>query len=316
MKTTSTRRPAFTLVEMLVVILIMSILVTLVTLGVTRAMRFASEVGTKTEMAQIEQALGVAALDLGRVPYIPSYLYLWDTPANAQNDIGGEANATTKGYKQMSLRMLKQMFPNWTSATWLAYDPVNNPNPAPRILTGSEAYVFILGGKNAIEGFHATNNDPWLSGGKRKGPYYNFKSDRLDTRTNRLTYRFKDYWNNDGSFLVVYSSQMVSGTPNPPFIDRPAAIGTAPQAPERQFQRANALYMPKGYQIFSAGKDGVWGDSSGSTGQYNQTSFNGLLVNYPTGAIPQSPPSPLHGKGGEDDQCNFSESPLGKPIND
>ena len=39
-------------------------------------MRFASEVGTKTEMAQIEQALGVAALDLGRVPYIPSYLKL------------------------------------------------------------------------------------------------------------------------------------------------------------------------------------------------------------------------------------------------
>ncbi|MBM4098187.1 MAG: type II secretion system protein, partial [Planctomycetes bacterium] len=57
-----TRRQAFTLVEMLVVILIMSILVTLVTLGVTRAMRYASEVGTKTEMAQIEQALGVAAL--------------------------------------------------------------------------------------------------------------------------------------------------------------------------------------------------------------------------------------------------------------
>ena len=276
MKTTSTRRPAFTLVEMLVVILIMSILVSLVTLGVTRAMRFASEVGTKTEMAQIEQALGVAALDLGRVPYIPSYLYLWDTPANAQNDIGGEANATTKGYKQMSLRMLKQMFPNWTSATWTS---------APSPLNASQAYVFILGGKGGIEGFHATSTDPWASGGKRKGPYFNFKPDRLDT----TNYKFKDYWNNNNAFLAVYSNQMVGGSINtnpdlagPPRMAKTVSGGTG------------TLHMPKGYQIFSAGKDGKWGTTYSPT-----VAFNGLLTG-----------------DGEDDQCNFSESPLGKPIND
>jgi len=276
MKTTSTRRPAFTLVEMLVVILIMSILVSLVTLGVTRAMRFASEVGTKTEMAQIEQALGVAALDLGRVPYIPSYLYLWDTPANAQNDIGGEANATTKGYKQMSLRMLKQMFPNWTSATWTSV-----PSP----LNASQAYVFILGGKSGIEGFHSTSTDPWASGGKRKGPYFNFKPDRLDT----TNYKFKDYWNNNNAFLAVYSNQMVGGSINtnpdlagPPRMAKTVSGGTG------------TLHMPKGYQIFSAGKDGKWGTTYSPT-----VAFNGLLTG-----------------DGEDDQCNFSESPLGKPIND
>jgi len=276
MKTTSTRRPAFTLVEMLVVILIMSILVSLVTLGVTRAMRFASEVGTKTEMAQIEQALGVAALDLGRVPYIPSYLYLWDTPANAQNDIGGEANATTKGYKQMSLRMLKQMFPNWTSATWTSV-----PSP----LNASQAYVFILGGKSGIEGFHATSTDPWASGGKRKGPYFNFKPDRLDI----TNYKFKDYWNNNNAFLAVYSNQMVGGSINtnpdlagPPRMAKTVSGGTG------------TLHMPKGYQIFSAGKDGKWGTTYSPT-----VAFNGLLTG-----------------DGEDDQCNFSESPLGKPIND
>jgi hypothetical protein len=57
--------------------------------------------------------------------------------------------------------------------------------------------------------------------------------------------------------------------------------------------------MPKGYQIYSAGKDGVWGTYSATS------AFNGLLVNDLS-----------TGKGGEDDQCNFSESPLGKPIND
>lgn len=54
------------------------------------------------------------------------------------------------------------------------------------------------------------------------------------------------------------------------------------------------LYMPKGYQIFSAGKDGRWGTTYSAT-----VAFNGLLTG-----------------DGEDDQCNFSESPLGKPIND
>ena len=276
MKTTSTRRPAFTLVEMLVVILIMSILVTLVTLGVTRAMRFASEVGTKTEMAQIEQALGVAALDLGRVPYIPSVLYLWDTPASAQSDIAAEGNATTKSFKQMSLRMLKQMFPNWTSATW-----------GTKSLNASQAFVFILGGKGGTEGFHATAGDPWATGGKRKGPYFNFKPDRLDP----TNYTFKDYWNNS-TFLVVYSSQMVASGTTP-------LNETPTNYPARQTSKASLLYMPKGYQIFSAGKDGNWGASGGSGGQYGQAAFNGLL----TGT-------------GEDDQCNFSESPLGKPIND
>jgi len=270
------RRPAFTLVEMLVVILIMSILVTLVTLGVTRAMRYASEVGTKTEMAQIEQALGVAALDLGRVPYIPSYLVLKPTP-------GGYI--TSDPWEAMSLRLLKQMFPNWTNANWGTQN-----------LNASQAFVFILGGAAGTEGFNATDPDPFKPGGKRKGPYFNFKPERLVG-----TYQYKDYWGDN--ILVCYSSQMVASSLSPPFVDRPPSVGTAPQAPDRQFQKANLLFMPKGYQIFSAGKDGKWGTNDiGGVGKYGDIPFNGKL-NASSG-------------NGEDDQCNFSESPLGKPIND
>jgi prepilin-type N-terminal cleavage/methylation domain-containing protein len=273
------RRQAFTLVEMLVVILIMSILVTLVTLGVTRAMRYASEVGTKTEMAQIEQALGVAALDLGRVPYIPSVLYLWPDQNTAMNDINAEANSVTKGFKQMSLRMLKQMFPNWTSATW-----------GTQTLNATQAFVFILGGKNATEGFSATGTDPFSSDGKRKGPYFNFKPERL----NAGSYTYKDFWNNSTSSanLIVYSMQMVSsGTTPVGTTETPAGF------PGRAFAGGTAAnptkpYMPKGYQIISSGKDGVFGVPY-------PVPFAGLLVG-----------------SGEDDQANFSESPLGKPVAD
>lgn len=271
----TSRRRAFTLVEMLVVILIMSILVTLVTLGVTRAMRYASEVGTKTEMAQIEQALGVAALDLGRVPYIPSVLYLWPDQAAAMANINAETNPATKSFKQMSLRMVKQMFPNWTSASW-----------GTQALDATQAYVFILGGKGGTEGFSATGTDPFASGGKRKGPYFNFKPERL----NASTLKYKDYW--DGNLLVVYSMQMVAGGTIPV-----AGTETPANFPGRAFAGGTVgspakPYMPKGYQIFSAGKDGAFGAPY-------PVPFAGLL----TGA-------------GEDDQANFSESLLGKPVAD
>jgi prepilin-type N-terminal cleavage/methylation domain-containing protein len=275
MKTTSTRRPAFTLVEMLVVILIMSILVSLVTLGVTRAMRFASEVGTKTEMAQIEQALGAAALDLGRVPYMPSYIVLKKRPS--QYDM-------TNQWHTMSRRLLQTMFPNWDGSVDAGWPDTT--------LNATQAYVFFLGGMNGTEGFNAKDPNPTLSGGKRKGPYFNFKPDRLvPDSTKPGICSFKDYWNND-TYLAVYSSQMVASGTLPP-------NETPTNYPGRQTSKANTLYMPKGYQIFAAGKDGKWGASGGGAGQYGQAAFNGLLTN-----------------DGEDDQCNFSESPLGKPIND
>jgi type II secretory pathway pseudopilin PulG len=253
-----------------VVILIMSILVTLVTLGVTRAMRYASEVGTKTEMAQIEQALGVAALDLGRVPYIPSYLVLKKKPTGYGST----------PWEAMSKRLLQQMFPNW--------DGSKDAGWGDRTLDATQAFVFILGGRNCIEGFNASDADPFADINstkkqKKKGPYFNFKSERLDP----ASYTYKDYWNNNGGLLVVYSSQMVAGGTFP--------SGETPSGyPTRQTIKTGTIYMPKGYQIFSAGKDGLWG-----TAGYGVASFNGLL---------QSP--------GDDDQCNFSESPLGKPIND
>ena len=285
MKTTSTRRPAFTLVEMLVVILIMSILVTLVTLGVTRAMRFASEVGTKTEMAQIEQALGVAALDLGRVPYIPSYLKLCDTPS--------AYGASPTGLDAMSRRILQQMFPKWSDAA-----PAGWGNAT---LDASEAFVFILGGVEGNQGF-SLGASPFSSPAaseRRKGPYFNFDSKRLipNVKNGKTYYRYLDYWNNNDTskypnpYLTAYSIQMAA---------KIAPVGDEPPSatnsfPVRQYQKTNVLYMPKGYQIFAAGKDGKWGTGYSTTGG----AFNGLLIG-----------------DGEDDQCNFSESPLGKPIND
>jgi prepilin-type N-terminal cleavage/methylation domain-containing protein len=285
-------RAAFTLIELLIAILIIGILATLVTLGVSKAMTYAKQVATKPEMGQIEQALGVAAIEMGRVPYIPSYIKL----CNDKTKYG------TSAADQMSLRILSQMFPNaWTGANGM--EDWNGPNmqdPSNGIieLKADRAFVFFLRGPEG-NGFSAkgppTSNP---TSGKRYGPYFNFPENRLAFDPTDKLPRYLDYWQNDPTnsnnpapFLVVYSQMMVGS--NASF--RPDEFGTAAYnvPPGRQLQKGK-LYMPKGYQIFSAGKDGRWG----STG-YGVIDFQGNLM-----------------VDGEDDQANFSESPLGKPIND
>ena len=272
----SARSRGFTLIELLIAVLIISILATLVTLGVTKAMSYAKQVANKVEMGQIEQALGVAALEMGRVPYIPSYIILLADKNAYQNYAG-----TDKPYADMSFRILSQMFPRWAdggTATW----------PQGK-LRADQAYIFFLWGNNG-NGFAATGSDPFtVSGGKRFGPYYDFKQSRLVPDAKGFS-QYRDYWDNTNGFLVVYSKMMVGQSP-PPFIDTPAL----PPVPSRQFQSTAKYFQPKGYQIFSAGKDGIWG----ATG-YGVMPFVGFVKN---------------GDGLDaDDQANFAEDLLGKPM--
>jgi len=263
-------RGGFTLVELLIAILIIGVLATLVTLGVSKAMSYARQVATKTEMGQIEQALGVAAIEMGRVPFIPSYLILFPTPAAYDSYSGAD-----KAFADMSRRILIQMFPKWAAgvkpATW-----------GTAKLGADQAFVFLLRGKDG-NGFSASDGDPCAPGGKRFGPYYEFKAERLNMGANGFP-QYRDYWDNPGKHLVVYSQMMVGQSASP--------AGEVPGgSPGRQFQAANKYFMPKGYQILSAGKDGKWGTYPAI--------FAGNLVG-----------------DGEDDQSNFADEPHGKPVAD
>ena len=262
-------RSAFTLIELLIAILIIGILATLVTLGVSKAMTYAKQVATKTEMAQIEQALGVAAIEMGRVPFIPSYLVLKPAP--------GDYNPQDP-FENMSRRVLTQMFPKWIQATW-----------GTQKLKADQAFVFFLRGRDG-NGF-STGPDPWATGsGKRFGPYFEFKSDRLEPQNDSFP-AYRDYWDNPGKHMLVYSQMMV-GQSTPPSGEVPAGY------PARQLQALNKYFMPKGYQILSAGKDGLWG-------QYPSA---GPFAGGPSLFPPGNP--------GEDDQSNFADENHGKPVAD
>jgi prepilin-type N-terminal cleavage/methylation domain-containing protein len=288
----SKARGGFTLIELLIAVLIIGILATLVTLGVSKAMTYAKQVATKTEMGQIEQALGVAAIEMGRVPYIPSIIKL----CNDKTKYGSTA------LDQLSLRIITQMFPN----AWTATPPLEdwdgsgkyNPNGI-FILNADRAFVYFLRGP-AGNGFSAkgqpTSNPPL---GKRFGPYFNFVSSRLKDAYKDGIPVYLDYWENTVDpdknikpFLYVFSQMMVG---QPETSKAKFDEDDAYKLPiYRQIDLTGKKYwMPKGYQIFSAGKDGLWGPYSRG-GQF-------------TGSLTGS---------GEDDQSNFADEPHGKPIND
>ncbi len=287
-------REGFTLIELLIAVLIISILATLVTLGVSKAMSYAKQVANKTEMGQIEQALGVAAIEMGRVPFIPSFILLKNDRSNYDPN---------KSLDSFSLRILTQMFPN-------AWPPIPNTIPqkhlketwagstGEKLLGPDQAFVFFLRGASG-NGFQA-KGQPSLtgSGGKTYGPYFNFAPNRLIDFYEDGFPVYLDCWENDPKksnkpFLYVFSQMMV-GQPESPYKEKFDEYNALKLPVYRQLDVTGKKYwMPKGYQIFSAGKDGLWGS------YLRGSQFSGSL----------SAP-------GEDDQSNFADEPHGKPIND
>ncbi len=267
-------RKAFTLIELLVVIMIISILASLLVVGVNKAINFSRQVGVKTEMAQIELALANAARELGNVPYIPSGIILRD-------DLNYD---TTDPIQASSQRLIQMMFPGITGPV----DWNSNGNTTDvTTLLADQAWVFFLGGvpyPTGPDGFNRGAN-PTLLGGKRKGPFYDFKPTRLIKMPNGF-YTYVDNWEAKTKVpLLVYNN--ISRDPSAADFDKPSG------APGRYLQTATKLFNPKGYQIISAGKDGVFG-------------------------VNQSRPAIFNGYGdigdGADDQANFSDSVLAKPV--
>lgn len=267
-------RKAFTLIELLVVIMIISILASLLVVGVNKAINFSRQVGVKTEMAQIELALANAARELGNVPYIPSGIILRD-------DLNYD---TTDPIQATSQRLVQMMFPGITGPVdWNANGITTDVTP----LAADQAWVFFLGGvpySTGPDGFSRGAN-PTLAGGKRKGPFYDFKPTRLIKQANGF-YTYVDAWEAKTKVpLLVYNN--ISRDPSAPDLDKPSG------GPGRFLQTATKLFNPKGYQIISAGKDGVFG-------------------------IPPARPLVFNGYGdigvGSDDQANFSDSVLAKPV--
>jgi|SRR5579884_30373 len=308
----SSRHSAFTLVELMVVVLILATLMSLISSVVVKGMDRITENQTRNEIAEMEVALRAFMADYGLTQPPPSYLILNEiTPLNttAQGS-GGPSNRYDNGQSGAFLEKLfgknlgkGQRFVDWNGD--------GQPN-GPWQLKGNQCLVFYLGGipnsvavrggaSPAPQGFAANNINPALPSSKRKGPYFPFASTRLYPQPQQV-YGGPIPW--DGFFYYLDPWMTKSG---PLYL----TLGGSPYAffssagINYQYAITNdsgaSPYMtgvgqyvnPNTYQIISAGKDGyfgsavnnLWNPSSGATGY------------------------------GADDQANFSSSLLGAGQN-
>ncbi len=276
-------RGGFTLIELMIVIAIIAILATLTTLGVNRAIVYSRQVNTKTEMHMIELALTNAARELGNVPYIPSKITLFEKLDDSVGTAGDPASAN----------LLGKMFPGFVEIDWNNDGTISNTSPT--VLGADKAWVFFLGGMqvNGVPvGFAKGVSPNNLTATNRKPTFYEFKPNRLNVKG---TFTYLDYWEKE--VLIVYSN--MSKDPTSPTLNADNPDPT--KFPSRYYKSSSPamLFNNKGYQILSAGKDG-------------------LFATAQSGFASGTTPNVFKGYGdvgvGADDQANFSDSLLGKPI--
>jgi prepilin-type N-terminal cleavage/methylation domain-containing protein len=286
----NSQRNAFTLVELLVVIAIIAVLVSLSAAGVMKVMGLVPEVQTRTDISQMDAALGAFMADYQLQDPPPSKLML-------REDLAYNLNVTNPNYalELRSIQFLKRAFGKNLTAPidWNGDGKADGP----WILEGEQCLVFYLGGipnnsaimtgsPPACLGFSTNNNNPAGLSTSRKGPYFNFLSSRLvlGTVLNKNMspfFVYYDNWKPTSGVQMPYAYFSSNGTINGYTLTDCATISAAP------YRDAAGNYTNSNkYQIISAGQDGLFGN-----GLWNPTS----------GAVGT----------GRDDQANFSSKILG-----
>lgn len=303
------RRSAFTMVELLVVILIIAILVSLISSAVMRAMNKIPEITTRTEISQMDIALQAFMTDYNLTEPPPSTLILNElapllTPAD-----GGQ-----------SARFLQQVFgKNLGPTDWNGDGAISGM----WLLEGEQCLVFYLGGIPATpgvagfnpQGFSTNNMKPSYGSmpalgetmGKRKGPYYNFQIGRLvpiqsvsalpsATLLSPSHPVYVDGWQVklSSTLVATHPAPLANGIPYAYFSSKGVTNGYT--VTDCQSLVAAPYFViplglspqytyPNKYQIISAGKDGTFGNAgwvpaSGAigTGADDQANFSGSVL--------------------------------------
>jgi len=306
---TSSRR-AFTLVEMLVVVVILGILVSLITGAVIRALAVARRTGNRTEISQLNAAVETFKT-FYKVDYIPSRIVLCETLTNYTTG----PNAGTQLYQesyQYLLRLWPRLGPSSGTIDWNN----NGTLDADMTLEGDQCLVFFLGGIPSFNGTAPSTTGPpsclgfstdptnptnFSSGIQIQKPFYEFTTSRLVNKSSSgvvihasapLLFSYLDTYgtgNPQGSPGVI-----VTGLPYAYFsayqtrngynrygpTDCPT-LRVWPYAQSSAVSGTQVLtqyYNPSGFQIISAGADGAL-----STGGFGQGSF------FPSGSsLPQT----------------------------
>lgn len=247
------RRPALTLLEMIVVMGIIAVLAGLVMAVIMISRQKGPDFQTTTEIRTL--ANGAESFKIKYGMYPTSQLRLCEQLSDYK--------PATNELDRRSLAVLNQMFGQemWNAAPFIDWDG-NGAVSGPVILTGDQCLVFFLGGvpeqlTPGTRGF-GTGKNPTATRGR---PFFSFKSDRLvKVRGNNFysyldpygkqpyAYFSADKWGYQSWTTLKPLGAHASDCPN---------LGGVDVDPYRT--AANEFHMPRHFQIISAGKDGVFG---------------------------------------------------------
>jgi prepilin-type N-terminal cleavage/methylation domain-containing protein len=314
-------RSAFTLVELMVVILIISILSALLTVAVSGAIGKAKRTRNQVDISQLTAAVE-NFMSSHKVNYIPSKLYLSESGTTYQSASSVKLIADSAAYLQRIWPRLS--FPvDWNGSgkietTGNPTSTIANPN-GEMILWGDQVIVFLLGGIPAFDpvtgvpsctGFSKSLSNPaahLVAGGPAAdNPGFEFDSSRLVNAhidSARMLSYLDTYGTSDGKGTIV------SGMPYAFFSSYGNrngynVYGTSDCQPLGLFpyaQGVNQYLNPTGFQLISAGADLKFGP-----GTANPNTAAGPFWTPATASN-----SAASGPTGADDQANFYASPLG-----
>jgi prepilin-type N-terminal cleavage/methylation domain-containing protein len=317
-RTQDNRRAAFTLVEIMIVVIILSILLALLLPVLSRAYKFGEDAAAHTEITQIDTAIAAARRDLGYggvdLAYLPSKLKLSETNNYPNQSTVGSDDFNAVVFLQKAFGKNINLTANGltvgtspTAGTWPDWNGDGKVS-ADVTLLGDQVLIFLLGGIPASgvpSGFATNPTNPTMSAssttsGNRKGPYFDFVQARLtlkstDFAPNNTLINNGFFWYLDPykQQPYIYLSSYAGGGYQTG--DIPTTLGFGLTSNYTDSNTSTAI-NPRTYQLISAGRDGKFGPG----GSWNPTT--GYAITQP---LPD----------GFDDQANFSKSLLGKPAN-
>ncbi len=298
-RTIFTRQPpsarrGFSLIELMIVIVIISILMALIlpAIGTVRNRVRTAEV--RTEISGLEAGITQFVGEFGQEP--PSKITLYEDGAS---------------WDVQNRTLIRQLWPQFdfdaihkdSSGNPLTGRDLNGDDDATDVfvLTGDECLLFFLGGPDTItnkddptdrpvaDGFSKNPQDPFAPGGTRTGPFQEFDPDRMvdyEPSVGGTADGAHSYAHKFPSSLVPYlylSSYGGRGyRPLDGDFDGNGSVGSVGADPDddsalnqQYLQTPTVAWKDNSYQIISAGIDGVFGVGGGWSAEDGFTNNTG-----------------------------------------
>ena len=279
------RRAAFTLIELMVVMAILTIMISLLLAGVNRVRSAAKRTTVHTEIRELGQGITMFKQKFS-VDYVPSKIVLRERLNYNFTDPVEMAshNWLREAWPHLPPQTTSNVspFPAGTTPGTNGIDWNSNGQIADTAITleGDQCLVFFLGGINEggqLTGFSTNKRNPMDPTPQRIGPFIQFQADRLQPRGATGSAGFRSYidpWKAQ-PYLYFTSYGKQAG-----YKATDTTLGVTPYVDPT----TNKAMLSDGFQIICAGEDKLFGP--GGT------------------AYPATGP-------GEDDIANFSQGTLG-----